>query len=643
MMQLQGDKIRGYGRQLRTYAHGLGHGQLDDALKQALAANRKPNRTELNTVIDILAPIFQTTGGAATAAEVPLQVVGIAGWDSGGTWAASMVTLSKPQFAKTPYRCMDENMDYDSDMVTCQRLWVKNLMTHFKTETTVARFVGMDSAAPWRPFLTSVAHALLVDMAAVTVNMSNAVKIIVVLGSSATRGKFEEALRGGVGPAAAAVRPSADMIRNMMPSGFTSVHTDRLIANLSEGEAGMVLAAGKRVAQDHSHVLWKHHVTTTKGELKNGIAKQFLRDSEDREPEVALAALSAASPDMRSGVFHSTAAPYLNKYVATWYKLNEMNVEGFKWKGAPLGADVRTYQVNGVVYSVTLPPVQQQRDGGAASITRVVQQVAALYHKIRYHGTTMTHSEEFNHGLRSLMQGYGEGDRDFADIQNVADDIALVMPRLDVVRDMSLGRAYDVVAAERGLCDFSYTHAVLTTLSNIAEELLVTMAPLYEAAANKRAVTVMLRATRKRLGFGSTAIAGGNDTTRSEMKAFASGQRQQRKDAMAAEQLALARDAANDRKRRSLPNEDGRGLDDKKKLRREGSQVETAKVVCLKCGVRGHYKAKCVSDKFILKQTEGAAPRLLSYAQASWIGKQAAFDTTRTYDTIECSPAGGSK
>ena len=68
MMQIQGDTIRGYGRQLHTYAHRLGHGQLGDALKQALAANRKPNRTELNTVIDILTPIFQTTGGAATAA-----------------------------------------------------------------------------------------------------------------------------------------------------------------------------------------------------------------------------------------------------------------------------------------------------------------------------------------------------------------------------------------------------------------------------------------------------------------------------------------------------------------------------------------------------------------------------------------------
>ena len=32
---------------------------------------------------------------------------------------------------------------------------------------------------------------------------------------------------------------------------------------------------------------------------------------------------------------------------------------------------------------------------------------------------------------------------------------------------------------------------------------------------------------------------------------------------------------------------------------------------------------------------------LLSFKQAQWIGKQAAFDTTRTYDTIESLPAEG--
>ena len=34
MMEVQGDKIRGYGRQLNTYAHQLGHGQPDDASKR---------------------------------------------------------------------------------------------------------------------------------------------------------------------------------------------------------------------------------------------------------------------------------------------------------------------------------------------------------------------------------------------------------------------------------------------------------------------------------------------------------------------------------------------------------------------------------------------------------------------------------
>ena len=63
-------------------------------------------------------------------------------------------------------------------------------MNHFKNRTAAARFVGRDSATPWSGFLASVAFALLVDMAAVTVNMSNAVKFIVVLGSSGTRGKF---------------------------------------------------------------------------------------------------------------------------------------------------------------------------------------------------------------------------------------------------------------------------------------------------------------------------------------------------------------------------------------------------------------------------------------------------------------------
>ena len=32
---------------------------------------------------------------------------------------------------------------------------------------------------------------------------------------------------------------------------------------------------------------------------------------------------------------------------------------------------------------------------------------------------------------------------------------------------------------------------------------------------------------------------------------------------------------------------------------------------------------------------------MLSFKQAQWIGKQAAFDTTRTYDTIESLPAEG--
>ena len=48
MMQIQGDTIRGYGRQLNTYAHQLGHGQLDDELKQVLAENRKPTRGEMD-------------------------------------------------------------------------------------------------------------------------------------------------------------------------------------------------------------------------------------------------------------------------------------------------------------------------------------------------------------------------------------------------------------------------------------------------------------------------------------------------------------------------------------------------------------------------------------------------------------------
>ena len=74
---------------------------------------------------------------------------------------------------------------------------------------------------------------------------------------------------------------------------------------------------------------------------------------------------------------------------------------------------------------------------------------------------------------------------------------------------------------------------------------------------------------------------------------------------------------------------------------KEAARVKKANGVCLKCGVRGHYKYGCPSAKFILKQTDGAAPRLLSFKQAHWSGKQAAFDTTRTYDTIESLPAEG--
>ena len=74
---------------------------------------------------------------------------------------------------------------------------------------------------------------------------------------------------------------------------------------------------------------------------------------------------------------------------------------------------------------------------------------------------------------------------------------------------------------------------------------------------------------------------------------------------------------------------------------KEAARAKTANGVCRKCGVRGHYKYGCPSAKFILKQTDGAAPRLLSFKQAHWIGKQAAFDTTRTYDTIESLPAEG--
>lgn len=56
MMEVQGDKIRGYGRQLNTYAHQLGHGQPDDASKQVRAENRKPTQGEMDKVNDIPVP-----------------------------------------------------------------------------------------------------------------------------------------------------------------------------------------------------------------------------------------------------------------------------------------------------------------------------------------------------------------------------------------------------------------------------------------------------------------------------------------------------------------------------------------------------------------------------------------------------------
>ena len=674
-MQIQGDTIRGHGRQLNTYAHQLDHGQLGDELKQALAGDRKPTRDEVDKVIDILVPIFKQAGGTPTVAEISQGVVGLAGMDSGGTWVAAIATLLRPEWTKHPRRCLEENMDHDPDRPGCQRTWTKYVMSQFKSRATAARFLSTEGATPWVGFLTAVAHALLVDMAAIKVNMSNTVKVIVVLGSSETRGKFEAALRGEAGSAAAAVRPSADTISNMMPPGFTNAHTGRLIASLTEPEAGAILAAGKRAAQDPGHALWKRHATTTKGELQNSIAKQFLRDAQERAPEVALEALRAASPDMRSSVFHATAAPHLIKYVATWHKLNEMSVEGFKWEGAPAMRDVRIYEVDGIKRTVTLPPVEQHQAGGGAAIERVALSVAELLHKIRYHATNGARTEAYNHGLRSLMKGYGEADRDFADIQSVVDEITPVLTRLDVLRDMSHVMAYDAVAEERGMCDLAYTHAVLTSLRNGAEEVLETMAPIHDTAANKRAVTVMLKTTRKQLGFGSAAIAGAIDQMRTDMKAFAMGQRQQRKDKMAAEQLALARsearNAANYRKRRVLPNGGGGGRaggpDDTAPKRRRGEAhtppkrgrgqgaptapapkdaaadkaAKKAKVICHKCGVRGHYKYECPSAKFILKQTDGAAPRLLSFKQAQWIGKQVAFDTTRTYDTIESLPAEG--
>ena len=63
-------------------------------------------------MIDILAPIFQAAGGVPTVAEVPQGVVGLAGWDSGGTWAAAIGTLLQPKCVKHPRRCLDENMDH---------------------------------------------------------------------------------------------------------------------------------------------------------------------------------------------------------------------------------------------------------------------------------------------------------------------------------------------------------------------------------------------------------------------------------------------------------------------------------------------------------------------------------------------------